>query len=95
MGKNNILEDYAPKPRRWTRAFFLIVVLLGYSFSKNLLWFLTIFQFLWSLIKKEENNYVQEFGKAMVVWNSQAIRFCLCSEEEPPFPFSRWPSLSD
>ena len=93
MSENNRYEEYAPKPKRWTRVFFLIVILLGYSFSNNLLWFLTIFQFLWTLLRGEENKYVEDFGEVLVLWNAQAIKFCLTSEERPPFPFSKWPTL--
>jgi hypothetical protein len=87
-------DEYGPKPSKWARFFFTTVILLGYSFCESLLWFLAIFQFLFITIKGRRNKYIQDFAELLVSWTSQAIRYCLSSEEKAPFPFSKWPNFT-
>jgi|MDTB01.1.fsa_nt_gb hypothetical protein len=83
--------EYYPKQKKWIKAIFVLVVLVGYSFSEALLWCLSIFQFGWVVIKGETNQYVEDFGETLVTWNRAAILFCLWKKDQPPFPFSKWP----
>ena len=93
MVENNEVENYHPKPRKWPRALFTIIILCCYSFVEALLWFLSIFQFFWNLFAGNPNSYISEFGRALAKWNSQAIKYCLFIDDEAPFPFSSWPNI--
>ena len=85
------LEDYYPRHKKWLRALFTVVILIGYSFAEALLWFLALIQFIWVLFNGEPNNHIQRFASKLVKWTASAILFCLWKTDMPPFPFSPWP----
>ena len=91
MSDDSELTDYYPRQRKWLRALFMLVVLVGYGFAEALLWFLTLVQFFWVLFRGEPNQYIQQFANKLVKWTSSAILFCLWKTNMPPFPFSPWP----
>ena len=84
-------EDYYPKQSKWLKAVCVLIILFCYSFVEALLWFLSLFQFGWALFTGKPNEYVEDFGAALINWNRMAISYCLWKSERPPFPFTRWP----
>ncbi len=93
MLENDKVEKYHPKAGKLTRAVFTVVVLLCYGFSEALLWFLSIFQFVWYIFKGSPNDFIIEFGSSLAKWNSQAVKYCLFIDDKAPFPFSSWPTV--
>ena len=94
MTDDRIPSDYYPRRRKWLRAIYVIIVLIGYGFAEALLWFLALIQFFWVLLKAEPNEHIISFSDKLVKWTSSAILFCLWKTDMPPFPFAPWPDDS-
>lgn len=64
---------------------------LCYSIAEILLLFISVFQFLTTLITGTPHNRVLSFGKNLSDYVYQIYLFLTFNSEDRPFPFSPWP----
>jgi hypothetical protein len=71
----------------------MFVVVLLYSVSRVVVTAVVILQFFWVLFTGENNENLQNLGKALAVYTYQIVLYLTFNTEERPFPFDlNWPT---
>ncbi len=77
---------------RGLRGLYIILFLfIGYLLY-FLIFALTIFQFIYTLILKQPNTHILKFGQSLGAYAYEIIRFITYNSDKKPFPFDAWPN---
>ena len=76
----------------WIRAIFMLLMALALHVCITVLFFVTIIQFLMTLLNDTPNVRLVSFGRSMGSYLRQIVNFLTFATEEIPFPFSEWPA---
>ena len=82
----------APKRNIWMRGLLMILMALAYQLGGTLLFFIAFIQFVLALLSDAPNLRLMAFGRSLGRYQSQIASFVSFATEEPPFPFTDWPS---
>lgn len=82
----------APKRSLWMRVLLMLLLALAYQLCGTLLFIIAVIQFVLSLINGQPNARLQNFSRTLGRYVQQLVNFLSFAEEDPPFPFSEWPS---
>ena len=89
----NDLQQNIKSRSTWTRALFMVVILVLYFVSRLVVLAVIILQFFWVLLTTESNQQLREFGHSLALYTCQTIDFLTYNSEKKPFPFdNEWPS---
>ena len=85
-----------PTNRRniWIRGLFMLLMALVFHVSGTVVCFVTVIQFLITLLNDKPNARLVSFGLSLGRYLQQIINFLTFATEEIPFPFSDWPAGS-
>lgn len=88
------MNDYPVATRRniWLRGLLMILMGLAYQLTATLLAFIAIIQFVLTLLNDAPNLRLMAFGRSLGRYQSQIASFVSFATEQPPFPFSDWPT---
>lgn len=75
----------------WIRGLFMLFFALCYSIAEILLLFISVFQFIMTLVTGSTHARVLGLGKNLSDYVYQIYLFLTFNSEEKPFPFSPWP----
>ena len=76
----------------WIRLLYMILFLLIYSVSETIVLLTTLVAFGFRLFGKSVPERVLWVGRSFARFIQQVIVFLTFNTEEPPFPFSAWPT---
>ena len=88
------MTEYPVTVRRsiWLRGLMMILMGLAYQLASTLLFLVAIIQFLLAVVSDAPNNRMMAFGRSLGSFQGQIASFVSFATEEPPFPFTDWPS---
>ena len=88
------MNDYPVATRRniWLRGLLMVLMGLAYQLTATLLVFVAIIQFVLALLNDSPNMRLMAFGRSLGRYQSQIASFVSFATEQPPFPFSDWPT---
>lgn len=88
------MNDYPVATRRniWLRGLLMVLMGLAYQLTATLLVFVAIIQFVLALLNDAPNLRLMAFGRSLGRYQSQIASFVSFAIEQPPFPFSDWPT---
>lgn len=86
------LKTNVTSSKHWLRLVYMVIFAICLQVSSFVLWVLVALQFLFSLIKGEDNENLRDFGASLGKYIYQALQFLTYNSEEKPFPFSDWPT---
>ena len=94
MNNGNVaLSNNLKSKHIWLRLFFMFVVILLYSVSRVVVTAVVVLQFFWVLFTGENNENLQNLGKALAVYTYQIVLYLTFNTEQRPFPFDlNWPT---
>jgi len=83
-----------PQPQRniWLRGLLMILMLLAYQLTSTLLWCVALIQFVLALLNNSPNSRLMSFGRSLGLYQGQIANFISFATQDPPFPFTDWPS---
>ena len=70
------------------RGLFMLIFFVIMRFVGVLVAFITLFQFVCTLITGKPNNNVKDFGKDLSLYAAEVIQFLSCNTDRKPWPFS-------
>ena len=76
----------------WTRAILMLVMALAFQLSASLLALVAIAQLILSIDTGESNPRLASLGRKLGQYLLQIARYETFASDEPPFPFSDWPT---
>jgi hypothetical protein len=76
----------------WIRGLYMLLMALAYQIAGTLMFIVTIFQFLATLINDTPNTRLLLFGRNLGRYFQQIVYFLTFASEVVPFPFNDWPS---
>jgi len=81
-------------PRRsiWLRGLLMILMALAYQVVSTLLFCVALIQFVLAVVSETPNTRLMALGRNLGRYQSQVADFVSFARDEPPFPFSDWPS---
>lgn len=84
----------APGGKRniWIRALFMLLMGFAFQVSGTVLCFVTVIQFVITLLNDTSNIRLVSFGRSMGNYLRQIVNFLTFATEDLPFPFSDWPA---
>ena len=82
----------APNRNIWMRGLLMILMALAYQLASTLLACVAIIQFVLALLSDAPNSRLMGFGRSLGRYQSQIANFVSFATEDPPFPFTDWPS---
>lgn len=88
-----ILHDPEQK-ERWIRGLYILLFLVVGYFACVLIFIVTIFQFVATLIWHKPNENILTFSKNIGTYLIDIIQYVTYNSEKKPYPFSRWQSPS-
>ena len=88
------MNEYPIAVRRniWLRALLMILMAVATQLTGTLLFFIALIQFVLALTGAVPNARLMALGRGLGRYLSQIANFVSFATEEPPFPFSEWPS---
>lgn len=86
---NDKTESIQPRSI-WVRGLLMLVFVFLFGVAETLMFFSTIFQFLWMLFNKTPNQAIISFGKSLTKWLAKVVQFQTGASEDLPFPWSPW-----
>lgn len=88
------MTEYPVTVRRniWLRGLLMILMGLAYQLASTLLFAVAIIQFVLAVISDTPNARMTKFGRSLGRYQGQIANFVSFAAEEPPFPFTDWPS---
>jgi hypothetical protein len=88
------MSEYPIAIRRniWMRGLLMILLGIACHLAGTVLFFLALVQFVLALTGAVPNPRLTAFGRGLGRYLSQIAGFVSFATEEPPFPFSEWPS---
>ncbi len=75
-----------------TRALLMIVMAVAYQLCGMLLFVVSVAQLLFALLAGRPSPHLLAFGASLARYYRQNVEFLTFVAEDPPFPFSPWPS---
>lgn len=90
MDREDIKENLATSAT-WIRGLFMLLFGLCYSIAEIILFFISVFQFLHTLVTGSTQPRLLELGKHMSEYVYQIYLFLTFNSEDKPFPFGPWP----
>ena len=75
----------------WSRALYMVVFAIAYTFAETIVAFLVVFQFITILLTGSANEPLLRFGTNLSTYVYQILQFQTFNTETHPFPFSDWP----
>lgn len=81
-----------PKRNIWMRGLLMILMALAYQLASTLLACVAIIQFVLALVSDAPNSRLAALGRSLGRYQSLIADFVSFATEEPPFPFTDWPS---
>jgi len=85
----------SPKPRSLgIRALLMLLMLVAFQLTASLLLCVAVLQLVFSLATDSANDRLRGFGGALGRYLGQIADFASFRTEDPPFPFSDWPSAA-
>lgn len=91
MSQDSIITTES-KRNIWIRGLYMLLMALAYQISGTLIFIVTIFQFLVTLINDTPNTRLLSFGRNLGRYFQQIVYFLTFASETVPFPFNDWPS---
>ncbi len=76
----------------WIRGLFMLLMAIAFHVCATVLGFVTVIQFVITLLSDAPNNRLVSFGRSMGSYLRQIANFLTFATEEMPFPFSEWPA---
>ena len=76
----------------WLRGLLMILMALAYQLASTLLACVALIQFVLALVSDAPNPRLMAFGRSLGRYQGQIADFVSFAIEEPPFPFTDWPS---
>jgi hypothetical protein len=76
----------------WIRGLFMLLMAIALHVCVTVLGFVTIIQFVITLLSDTPNNRLALFGRSMGNFLRQVVNFLTFATETMPFPFSEWPA---
>ena len=76
----------------WVRALFMLLMGLAFQICGTVLCFVTVIQFLITLLNDTPNIRLVSFGRSLGSYLRQIVNFLTFATEEMPFPFTEWPA---
>lgn len=70
----------------------MLLFVIVYPIAEIVIWGIALFQFGSQLLTGETNPRLIELGQRLSTYIYQILRFVSFNSEEPPYPFSDWPS---
>ncbi len=86
------LKSNITSGKHWLRLLYMVVFAVCLQVASFVMWVLVALQFLFSLIKGEDNENLRKFGSSLSKYIFQALQFLTYNSEAKPFPFSDWPA---
>ncbi len=91
QNKPHLQNDSHPKEKLLKALYLILFYFIGYA-----TWILTvaisIFQFFYSILLKNPNQNLLDFGKNLNQYLYEITRFISLNTETKPYPFSPWPN---
>ena len=81
-----------PSESKWLRLLYMILFLVFYRVAEVVLWAVTVFQVLASLLFGEPHPRAKLLGASLANYVSECWRYLTYNSEVKPFPFAEWPS---
>ena len=83
------------RPRNiWMRGLLMLVMALAFQLASTLLGLLAVVQFVLVLVSEKPNERLSAFAQGLGQYLRQISEFVGFSNEDLPFPFSDWPTVS-
>ncbi|MBI3221881.1 MAG: DUF4389 domain-containing protein [Nitrosomonadales bacterium] len=76
----------------WIRGLFMLLMALAFQVSGTVLCFVTVIQFLMTLLNDTPNARLVAFGRSLGRYLQQIVDFLTFATEALPFPFNDWPA---
>ena len=88
------MSEYPIAVRRniWLRGLLMILMAVATQLTGTLLFFVAVIQFVLALTGAAPNARLTALGRGLGRYLNQIANFVSFATEEPPFPFSEWPS---
>jgi len=93
MGKKDyeiIVEDNKNQ-NIWIRGLYIILFLVIGYFLYFIILGVTIFQYVYTVLCKQPNQYILSFTQSLSTYAYEIIRFITYNSDKKPFPFDSWP----
>ncbi|MFZ4480114.1 MAG: DUF4389 domain-containing protein [Rhodoferax sp.] len=89
------MSEYPIAVRRniWLRGLLMILMAVATHLAGALLFLLALIQFVLALTGAAPNARLTTLGRGLGRYLGQVADFVSFATEEPPFPFSDWPSI--
>ena len=78
------------KTSTWRRIFFMLVLMLIFSFISPLLWIVIFLQIITTLITGGSNLHIHSFSRGLCSYLYHIALYLTFNTEELPFPFAGW-----
>ena len=88
---DNQQDTKANRRNLWTRAIFMLLMVLALHVTGTVLLIVMIIQFVMKLLIDAPNPRLISFGSSLGCYLQQIVEFLTFATEEKPFPFSDWP----
>ena len=76
----------------WVRGLFMLLFLFIHGFTKAIVVFIAVVQFLITLFSDGPNAQLKNFGQGLSTYLYDTTQFLMYNTELKPFPFSDWRS---
>ena len=88
------MSEYPVAVRRniWLRGLLMILMGLAHQLASTLLFGVAFIQFVLALVSDTPNSRLMAFGRSLGRYQGQNANFLSFTTEEPPFPFTDWPT---
>lgn len=89
---NNEIKEEKDKRAIWWRGLYMLLFAFLYGVAKVVIVAVVVFQFVYVLIKGEENEQLLKFGKRLGKYMYEILLFQTFNNENHPFPLGPWPN---
>jgi hypothetical protein len=84
-----------PADSKWLRLLYMILIFLFYRVAEVLMWVVTIFQVLSTLLLDGPHPRAKVLGASLARYVCECWRYLTYNSDLKPFPFADWPSGRD
>lgn len=85
------LKSNVTSGKHWLRLVYMVVFAICLQVASFVMGVLVVLQFLFALIKGEDNDHLRQFGSSLAKYIYESLQFLTYNSEEKPFPFADWP----
>ncbi len=75
---------------RWIRLLYMVLFVIIFEIAKNLVYLITLIQFIVSMFKDEPIEELTKFSQSLSTFIYNTSRFLMYNSEQMPFPFEDW-----